>query len=103
VKFVLTTYRRYQVAWLSFRSFFFPKWLLCRVTWTDNHRTMLMTLNEVPVDFSKVEDCVLIANQSYMQKGLFCEEVAFVEFEIMSTSATFAYFDGLHGLVRGKK
>jgi hypothetical protein len=64
---------------------------------------MLMTLNEVPVDISKVEDCALIANQSYMQKGLFCEDVAFVEFEVMSTSATFAYFEGLHDLSRGKK
>lgn len=103
MRFFQATYKRYRVAWLSFRSFVFPKWLLCRVTWTDNHRTMLMTLNEVPVDVSKVEDCVLLANQSYMQKGLFCEDVAYVEFEIMSTSASFAYFEGLHGLSREKK
>jgi hypothetical protein len=63
---------------------------------------MVVTLNEVPVNPDHVEDCTTIAKQSYLQRGLFCEDVAFVEFEIMSTSATFAYFEGLEKL-QGEK
>ena len=89
--------RRLKIAWLSLRAHLLPKWLRCEVIFTYDEETKVL-LNEVEVPARRAQQCIEVAHQTRLRQGLFLQDVASVEFEVMSTGTTFAYLATIHEL-----
>jgi len=72
-------------------------WLKCEVIFARG-RPIRVFLNGVEVPEARAQQCVEVAHQTRIRRGLFLEDVASVEFEVMSTATTSAYLSAVHGL-----